>query len=110
MSARKFDISKTKKFDNVRVVNDSEKISVILHLSEVVRFDKVENKIYLWSAGWETPTTKTAINNALKQLESLTGQSLPAIFQKKGKWMLSTGESFKTGMEISVYPLLRELT
>jgi hypothetical protein len=109
MSARTFDINKTKKFDNVRVINDSEKISVILHSTEVVRFDKVENKVYLSSGGWQTPTTKTAINNALRQIESLTGQSLPGVFQKKGEWLLTDGTEFKDGMELAIYPLLQAL-
>jgi hypothetical protein len=40
----------------------------------------------------------------------LTGQKLTSIYQKKGNWFLEDGTEFKTGMEISVYPLLRELT
>lgn len=109
MSARSFDISKSKKFGNVTVVNNSEKIGVTLHKTEVVKFDKDTNKIYLSSGGWQTPTTKTAINNALSQLESVVGQSFPGVFQKKGEWFLSDGTKFKDGMELAVYPLLREL-
>lgn len=91
------------------MINDSEKISVILHLTEVVRLDKVGNKIYLSSGGWHTSTTKTAINNALRQIESLTGQNLPSVFQKKGEWLLTDGTQFRDGMELAVYPLLQAL-
>lgn len=109
MSARKFDISKSKKYGNVTVDNNDKYISVILHLTEVIMLDKVENKIYLSSGGWLTPTTKTAINNALRQLESFTGQPMPSVSQVKGRWFLSDGQEFKDGMELAVYPLLREL-
>jgi virulence-associated protein VapD len=109
MSARTFDINKTKLFGNVRVINQGDKISVILHSSEVFRFDKVQNKVYVSSHGWKTPTTKTAINNALKQLESITGQSMPSVFQKKGEWFLTNGQKFEDGMELAVYPLLQAL-
>lgn len=110
MSARSFDINKTKKQGNVTVINGESKLSVILHFTEVVRFDKVQNKVFLSSGGWRTPTTKTAMNNALKQLESLTGQSLPGVFQKKGEWFLSNGQEFQDGMELAVYPLMQALS
>lgn len=109
MSARSFDIHKTKKQGNITVINGESKLSVILHFTEVVRFDKVQNKVFLSSGGWRTPTTKTAINNALRQLESLTGQTLPNVFQKKGEWFLTNGQEFKDGMELAIIPLLREL-
>ena len=109
MSARTFDISKTKKFGNVAVIHDESKISVILHQTEVVRFDKVLNKVYVTSGGWMTPTTKTAINNALTQLERITGQSLSGIYQKKGEWFFADGSKFKDGTEISLYPLMQAL-
>ena len=109
MSARTFDISRTKKFGNVTVINSESKISVILHNTEVVRFDKVQNKVYLSSGGWKTSTTKTAINNALRQLESVTGQSMSGVFQKKGEWFLTNGQQFEDGMELAVYPLMQAL-
>lgn len=109
MSARSFDISKTKKQGNITVINGESKLSIILHSSEVVRFDKVQNKVFISSGGWMTPTTKTAINNALRQLESIVGQSMPQVYQKKGKWFLTDGTKFQDGMELAVYPLLREL-
>ena len=109
MSARTFDIMKNKKFGNVTISHSVNHISVVLHLTEVVRLDKVKNKIYLNTDGWKTATTKTAINNALRQLESFTGQQIPSVFQKKGEWFLSDGTKFQDGMELAVYPLLREL-
>jgi hypothetical protein len=109
MSARTFDISKTKKYGNITVINSESKISVILHSTEVVRLDKVENKVYLSSGGWRTSTTKTAINNALKQIESLTGQNLPEVYQRNFSWFLTDGTEFRDGMELAVYPLLQAL-
>lgn len=109
MSARSFDIHKTKKQGNITVINGESKLSVILHFTEVVRFDKVQNKVFLSSGRWRTPTTKTAINNALRQLESVIGQPLPSVFQKKGEWLLTDGTKFQDGMELAVYPLMQEL-
>lgn len=109
MSARSFDIHKTKKQGNITVINGESKLSVILHFTEVVRFDKVENKVLLSSGGWKTPTTKTAINNALSQIESVIGQPLPSVFQKKGEWFLTDGTKFQDGMELAIYPLLQAL-
>lgn len=109
MSARSFDISKTKRFGNVTVVNSESKISVILHSTEVVRLDKAENKVYLSSGGWLTPTTKTAINNALSQIERLVGQKLPSVYQKDFSWYLTDNRDFKDGMELAVFPLLQAL-
>jgi hypothetical protein len=109
MSARKFDINKTKKYGNVTVVNNESKISVILHSTEVVRLDKAENRVYLSSGGWQTPTTKIAINNALRQIEALTGQDLPEVYQKDFSWYLTDNREFKDGMELAVYPLLQAL-
>jgi hypothetical protein len=109
MSARTFDINKTKKYGNVTVINNELGIAVVLHMAEVVVYSESLNKIYLSSGGWKTPTTKTAINNALRQIESLTGQNLPSVFQKKGEWLLTDGTQFRDGMELAVYPLLQAL-
>lgn len=109
MSARTFDITKNKKFGNVTVYQHKNAISVVLHFTEVVRFDKELNKVVLNTGGWKTSTTKTAINNALKQLEVFTGQSMPRVFQKKGEWLLDNGTKFQDGMELAVYPLLQAL-
>jgi len=109
MSARTFKIDKTKKYSNVSVYSSPYVLRVTLHSTDVVVFDRQRNVIKLNSGGWRTATTKTAINNALKQLESFTGQQMPGVFQKKGEWLLTDGTKFQDGMELAVYPLLREL-
>ena len=109
MSARSFDISKTKKFGNVQVFNNVYEISVVLHRTTVLSLVKDLNQVYLSSGGWKTPTTKTAINNGLSQLEAIVGQKLPRVFQKKGEWFLDNGQKFEDGMVFAVYPLLRAL-
>jgi len=109
MSARSYNINKTKKYGNITVINGEFKLSVILHSTEVLRYNKVLNKIHISSGNWLTPTTKTAINNGLTQLEKMIGQSLPKIVQKKGQWFLTDGQKFEDGMVIAVYPLLRAL-
>lgn len=110
MSARSFDINGKMRQGNITVLNDQDVVAVILHNTTVMMFSKKLNKIKLTSGGWMTPTTKTAINNALRQLESVTGQPLPSLFQKKGEWFLTDGTKFKDGMELAIYPLLQALT
>lgn len=109
MSARSFKIDRTKKYSNVAVFSSPELLKITLHSTDVIVFDRQRGMIKLNSGGWNTVTTKTAINNALRQLESLTGQSLPSVFQKKGEWFLTNGQEFQDGMELAVYPLLQEL-
>jgi hypothetical protein len=116
MSARTFDINKTKKYGNVTVINNELGIAVVLHMTEVVVYSESLNKIYLSSGGWKTPTTKLAINNALRQLETLTGQEFPTLVQVNGKWFLDSFDKsgfkridFQDGMELAVYPLLQAL-
>jgi hypothetical protein len=109
MSARNFKIDRTKKYSNVSVFSSPEVLKITLHSTNVVVFDRKRNIIKLSSGGWRTPTTKTAINNALNQLESLIGQPMPSVFQKKGEWFLSDGTKFQDGMELAIYPLLQEL-
>lgn len=109
MSARSFKIDRTKKYSNVSVFSSPELLKITLHSTDVVVFDRQRNVVILNSGGWFTPTTKTAINNALRQLEGITGQSLPGVFQKKGEWFLTNGQKFEDGMILEVYPLLQEL-
>lgn len=110
MSARSFKIDRTKKYSNVAVFSSPELLKITLHSTDVVVFDRQRNVVVLNSGGWFTPTTKTAINNALRQLESLTGQSLPSLFQKKGEWFLTDGTKFQDGIELAVYPLMQALS
>jgi hypothetical protein len=110
MSARSFDINGKMRQGNITVLNDQDVVAVILHNTTVMMFSKKLNKIKLTSGGWMTPTTKTAINNALSQLESIVGQSMPQVFQKKGEWFLTDGTKFQDGMELAVYPLMQALS
>lgn len=110
MSARNFKIDRTKKYSNVSVFSSPELLKITLHSTDVVVFDRQRGVIVLNSGGWMTPTTKTAINNALRQIASLTGQTMPCVLQKKGEWFLGDGTKFQDGMELAVYPLLQELT
>lgn len=109
MSARKFDINHPKLYGNVRVLNDSTVMAVILHRTTVVLFDKANSKVVITSGGWKTPTTKTAINNALGQLSSVLGYNLPQVYQKKGEWFLTNGERFSDNMQLGVSELLTAL-
>jgi hypothetical protein len=97
MSARSFDIGKSKKFGNIRITNSPNEIIVTLHQTNVVVYDKNKGSIRLTSGGWQTPTTKTAINNALTQLEYMLGMDFPRISQVKGQWYLGDME-FKDGI------------
>ena len=65
MSARSFDLNKTKKFGNVKITSTPDEIVVTLHQTDVVVYNKKNGSIRLNSGGWRTNTTKTAINNAL---------------------------------------------
>ena len=109
MSARSFKIDGKMKQGNITVLNDQDVVAVILHNTTVMMFSHKLGKIRLDSGRWLTPTTKTAINNGLTQLEKMIGQSLPKIVQKKGQWFLTDGQKFEDGMVIAVYPLLRAL-
>lgn len=62
----------------------------------IIRADK---SVRLHSGGWRTATTKTAINQALNQ----SGLNHIGVFQKKGEWFVSVGDSvlaFFDGIEI----------
>ena len=108
MSARKFDITRPKKYGNVEVIHEGLKISVRLHRTVVASFDPKDMAIVLNTDGWKTPTTKTAINNALNQFEFLLGQKFEGVSQKKGVWYF--GESdYSDNMSVKVSALHLEL-
>lgn len=101
MSARSFDLTGTKsRFGNVTVLHSKDSISVILHRTIVVHADLAAGTVMLNSGGWRTPTTKTAINNALGQLKANASVS-----QVKGQWLVRiNGQSmpFTDGMTIGM--------
>jgi len=97
MSARTFDIGQSKKFGNVKVRNTPDAIIVTLHQTDIVVFDKIKNSVRITSGGWKTPTTKTAINNALSQIEAMTGLSLGRVSAVKGEWFVEQ-MPFRDGM------------
>jgi hypothetical protein len=108
MSARTFDLTRPKKYGNVEVIHDGLKISVKLHNTIVASFNPHDKAIVLNTGGWKTPTTKTAINNALNQFEFLLGQKFEGVSQKKGVWYLGEGE-YSDNMKVKVSPLHIEL-
>lgn len=117
MSARSFKIDRTKQYSNVAVFSSPEFLRITLHSTDVVVFDRQRNVVVLNSGGWRTPTTKTAINNALRQLESLVGQEFPTVSQKNFKWFLEYFDKngfrqveFQDGIELAVYPLMQALS
>lgn len=88
MSARKFDIYKAGKYDNVKVESDSDIIiHVTLHRTVVVRWDRAAGKVTLNSGGWLTLTTKRAINTALRQIPGFMHHV--SVFQKRGEWFIT---------------------
>lgn len=93
MSARNFELNGTKKaFGNVKIDRQGNTTKVILHSTAVVEVDYSTNSVKLNSGGWLTPTTKTAINNALKQI---SGFESVFVSQKKGEWTIQL-DQFKT--------------
>lgn len=89
MSARKFDISRPKKYANVRIEHVGLYRNVILHKTCVLSVYNVSNTIRLDSGGWRTRTTMTAINTGLKQLTGFEGCH---IYQAKGRWYFFDGK------------------
>jgi len=107
MSARKFDIYKAKKYGNVRVEHDGEIIRVWLYSTCVVEFDKESQHIKLNTGGWRTATTRTAINNALKQggFHDYLNEEYINVFQKKGEWFVDffgLVKPFQDGVSLDV--------
>ena len=94
MSARSFDLNKVNKTQsNIRVTEENGTKTVLLHGHAIVKIES--NKVILSSCGWLTSTTKTGINNALKQL----GLSDFQVSQKKGLWFID-GKPFYDGYEV----------
>ena len=101
MSARKFDVFKSKKYGNVKVTDDAGTIFVTLHYTAVVTYSPDTGKVKLTSGGWRTVTTKTAINTALRQISSLP----VSVYQDDFSWFVNIGGKkieFQDGMEIDL--------
>lgn len=103
MSARSFDLNKVnKKQSNIQVLMVGDAKIVLLHGHAIVKIE--QDKVILSSCGWLTNTTKTAINNALKQL----GLSEFQVSQKKGLWFID-GEPFYDGYEVKRLKLVESM-
>ena len=83
MSARSLDINGAKRQGNITVLKypDMNILDILLHNNRI--FSRTGNQAILSSCGWKTSTTKTALNNCLRQC----GSSL-LISQKKGIWYI----------------------
>jgi hypothetical protein len=99
MSAKTFDITKSRKFGSVRVIHEENRVVVRLYQTDIVVLS--EEGVRLSTNGWTTVTTKTAMNNALRQF----GTEL-SVYQRKGLWFVSFGNGvskpFVDGMNIAI--------
>lgn len=95
MSARKFDISKAKKYGNVKIEKSSEHdglyTQVLLHDNVIMTINHTQKWFKMSHCDWPTPTTKTALNTELKQIRPDVN-----VYQVKGVWFVS----FAQGDEI----------
>jgi hypothetical protein len=84
MSARKYELTKSKAFGNVTVNKcvdgDGAKTKVYLHGNLVLEINRDKKTFRLDHCGWITPTTATAINTGLKQFRPDV-----SVFRKKGE-------------------------
>ena len=69
---------------NTTVTEDDNWVTVTLHDTAVVMFDRTNNIVYLSSGGWHTATTKQRINQASKEY-NLRYQ----VFQKNWDWYVA---------------------
>jgi hypothetical protein len=101
MSARSFTLNKRRQgnitVDRTEVEGQGEQIVITLHRTAIVT-KQPSGEIHLNTNGWETSTTKTAMNRAFQLLGVNAG-----IHQAKGVWYLTyNGEkvAYKDGMTI----------
>lgn len=101
MSTRDFVIHGTKsRFGNVTIVKDNTHVGVKLHSTIVARMNLVTKTIQLNSGGWDTVTTRSAMNRALDQF-------YPDRYW--GVWALS-GEMFLCLKGVRVMPFVDGMT
>lgn len=87
MSARSFTLNKRRQ-GNITIERDSLSLNCVLHKTTVCKI--TGNQVQLQSGGWQTITTKTAINRFL----FLNGFNY-GIVQIKGIWFIEHGTSLK---------------
>jgi hypothetical protein len=94
MSARSFVLHKRRQ-GNITVNNELMGTAITLHNTRVFLFDRSNNDIVLNSGGWQTVTTKTAINRAFNLF------NLPfRVLQVNGKWFIG---NYKNDFTIEFY-------
>lgn len=76
------------------VFSHKDKVTFKLHGCSIVKADKRKRLLKLDSCGWKTKTTKTRLNELLR--EAGVGEQ---ISQKKGVWYLN-GNKYEDGMRI----------
>lgn len=87
MSARTYNLFKPKKYGNVEVQvssSDNETIKVYLHGNNVLSYNPRTKELIVNHCGRITPTTVTAINTGLNQLNLPYG-----VFRKQGIMYIS---------------------
>lgn len=95
MSAKNFEINGTRKrFGSITIRNEVKKAPhclpqpytvVQLYDTDVVTLQNVNNIITLNSGGWQTVTTKQAMNHAIRQIYQFP---VPFVAQRKGEWFV----------------------
>lgn len=83
------------KTGNSKVLSHKDKTTYILHDCPIVRVDKKRKIAKLSSCGWHTPTTKSHMNGALREVSD------KSVVQKKGKWSVN-GEDFHDNIPVKI--------
>lgn len=85
MSARSFTLDK-KRQGIITVNRDGQNLEVLLHGNKIV--DVKGNEVTLSDCGWQTTTTKRAINRFLSQIAGKR-----SVYQKNFQWYFVNGET-----------------
>lgn len=109
MSARTFDLFKPKMYGNVKVelvetaTGDTVR-NVWLYSTLVLQYNETRKTVKLDTGGWNTATTRTAMNTALKQLQRFermrvyTVKGVMLIGSTGNDWTFHDGIKFKAGL------------
>jgi hypothetical protein len=92
MSARRLDLNGPRRQGNVTIERKAHPktgyaiVSVLLHGNEImtIHYSPKGHYFSMTDCGWQTVTTKTALNKALNQIRPDMG-----IFQKRGQWIVT---------------------